>query len=110
LADKHSLPIDALALSPVRARIYVVLKRPYKHAGPEQVDGIDKAARAELLTSSRVVISNPRDVRRGNGLRRQAVKSENRYQQKFAILAAVEDLLPRTETRVMQRLGINWWR
>lgn len=110
LADRNIRRLlDALALSPVRARIYAVLKRPDKHVpGPEQVDGIDKAARELLDQFQSVGIKSRAMSGEEMGYERQAVKSESRYQREIrGILAAVEDLAEEQETRVMQKLGIT---
>ena len=101
--------LDALALSPVRARIYAVLKRPDKHVpDPKQVDGIDKAARVLLNQFQSAGIKSRAMFRDEIGYERAPVKSADRYQREIrGIMAAVEDLAEEQETRVMQKLGIT---
>ena len=110
LADRNIRRLlDALALSPVRARIYAVLKRPEKNVpDPAQVDGIDRAARELLNQFERAGIKSRAMSGRGIGYERMSVKSSVRYQREIqGILAAVEDLAEVQETRVMEKLGIT---
>jgi hypothetical protein len=110
LADRNIRRLlDALALSPVRARIYAVLKRPEKNVpDPAQVDGIDRAARELLNQFERAGIKS-RAMSGGDiGYERMSVKSSVGYQREIqGILAAVEDLAEVQETRVMEKLGIT---
>lgn len=110
LADRNIRRLlDALALSPVRARIYAVLKRPAKQMPDQkQVDGIDQTARDLLEQFSRSGIKSRAMSSGSVGFERMSIKSEKQYDRQIrGIISAVEDLAEEQETRVMQKLGIT---
>ena len=111
LADRNIRRLlDALALSPVRARIYAVLERPGKHVpNPAQVDGIDKRARELLAQFESAGIKSRAAAQNDLGYQRNPqIKSVGGYQREIrGILEAVEDLAEEQTTSVMQKLGIT---
>lgn len=109
LADRNIRRLlDALALSPVQARIYAVLKRPRKLKPDQtQVDGIDEAARKLLKKYKEAGIKSRAMSTKKKGYERMSEKNEDQYNREIrGILNAVEDLAVEQETNVMRTLGI----
>ncbi len=110
LADRNIRRLlDALAKSPVQARIFALLKRPSR-VSPDQdaVDRIDQDARAILNRFAQAGIKSRAMSEVAVGYERMAVKSEQRYAREIrGIVEAVDDLAQEQETRVLERLGIT---
>ncbi|MEP4038991.1 SIR2 family protein [Pseudophaeobacter sp.] len=101
--------LDALARSPVQAKIFALLKRPSPILPTaSEVDAIDDDAKAILTRFKKAGIKSRAQRKGPIGFERSATKSEQRYAREIrGIVEAVDALALDQETRVLRALGIT---